>query len=168
MANAMKAMRAYLAQRYEMPDADLDAMAADLAEIANQHQTQQLTLNGYQLLDALNSIAPQRNAKQLSTTLCISTEPACTPELRRPPKLHCWLADYPKAGSLALHDSGDHQQRVTQDFIEIATKLVECARWVNSTPQARKQPEARRLANVILHLTHPLISAHVDATQRTA
>lgn len=167
MSSITQAMRDYLATRYEMPDIELDAMAADLAAIAQAKQ-QPLTLNGHQLLDALNSIAPQRSAPQLATTVCISTEPACTPGYHVPPKLYCWLADYPKAGSIQLFDNGDKPPRPTQDVVYMATKLIECARWVYSTPEARKQPDARRLAKVILRLACPLINAHVDTAQRAA
>lgn len=167
MPSITQAMRSYLATRCEMLDSELDAMAADLAAIA-QAQQQPLTLNGHQLLDALNSIAPQRSAPQLATTVCISSEPACTPGYHVPPKLYCWLADYPKAGSIELFDNGDKPPRPTQDVVYMATKLIECARWVYSTPEARKQPDARRLAKVILRLACPLINAHVDTAQRAA
>lgn len=165
MDSLAQAMRDYLATRYEMPNSELDAMATDLAAIAQVKQ-QPLTLNGHQLLDALNSIAPQRSAPQLATTVCISTEPACTTGYHVPPKLYCWLADYPKAGSIQLFDNGDQPQRPTQDVVYMATKLIECARWVYATPDARKQPHARRLAKVILRLACPLISAHADTAQR--
>ncbi len=166
MSNTPHAMRDYLATRYEMPDSELDAMAADLAAIAQTHQ-QPLTLNGHQLLDAINSIAPQRSAPQLATTVCISDQPVCTTGFHVPPKLYCWLADYPKAGSIQLFDNGDQPPRPTQDVVYMATKLIECARWVYATPDARKQPHARRLAKVILRLACPLISAHADTAQRT-
>jgi len=165
MSNTAQAMRDYLATRYEMPDSELDAIATDLAAIA-QAQQQPLTLNGHQLLDALNSIAPQRSAPQLATTVCVSPDPTCTEGYHVPPKLYCWLADYPRAGSIQLFDNGAQPQRPTQDVVYMATKLIECARWVYATPDARKQPHARRLAKVILRLACPLISAHADTAQR--
>lgn len=167
MSSTTQAMHDYLAARYEMPDSELDAMAADLAAIA-QAQQPPLTLNGHQLLDALNSIAPQRSAPQLATRVCISTEQSSTRGYHVPSKLYCWLADYPKAGSIELFDNGDKPPRPTQDVVYMATKLIECARWVYSTPAARKQPDARRLAKVILRLACPLINAHVDTAQRAA
>lgn len=163
MSSTNQAMRAYLAARYEMPNCELDSMAADLAEIAQAHR-QGLTLNGHQMLDALNSIAPERNAQQLASTVCISHEPTCTAGEPVPPKLYCWLANYPKAGCIELFDRNTHtaQPRASRDVIQIATKLIDCARWVYATPSARKQPDARSLAKVILRLTRPIIDAHVD------
>lgn len=167
--DTVRALRDYLATRLspDMTESQLDEMAAELAVIA-QTQQHPLTLNGHQLLDALNSIAPQRSAPQLATTVCISKEPTGTNGYRVPPKLYCWLATYPKAGSIQLFDNGDQPQRATQDVVYMATKLIECARWVYATPDARKQPHARRLAKVILRLACPLISAHADTAQRTS
>lgn len=120
-------------------------------------------LNGYQLLDALNCIAPKRNAVQMSTKICIHRYPTSDVDNLTPTDVYCWLVDYPAEGSIKLIDkeSSDHMiHPLPQDFVNMVNRLIEAARWVCTTPSARKQPDALALAKVILHLTCPVIDAY--------
>lgn len=168
-----QAFRDYLAAHplINLPPNVADEVAADLAEIAQRPQPP-LVLNGYQLLDALTGIAPQRSAPQLATKVCIHPEPLSTVAPVTPAKLHCWMADYPALGSIELYDQAmdaeEVQARPSQDVVGIATKLIDAARWVYRTPSARKQPDARALARAILRLACPLIDSHADSKSRSA
>ena len=129
-----------------------------------------LVINGYQLRDALSLIAPQGTARQLATALCVQSGPAReTAHGTELAGLFCWLHDFPDEGSVRLDEHPRHgQQSLSQhdQMIVAAYKLVDAARWVYRNAEARRQPDARALAKVVLRLMHPIISAHVDAGVR--
>ncbi|OZI30826.1 hypothetical protein CAL29_22885 [Bordetella genomosp. 10] len=65
-----------------------------------------LTLNGHQLWDALEFLAPDRTDEQLEQAVCIHPGPARTADgFTEAAGLYCWLADYPEEGSIRLDDT---------------------------------------------------------------
>jgi hypothetical protein len=119
-----------------------------------------LTLNGHQLLDALNAIAPERTEKQLSDRVCLSLSPTGAAPTEGVESIHCWLADYPESGSILLHQAIPEGGKAPCDVVGIALQLIAAARWVGQHAHARKQPEARALAKAILKLTSPIIEEY--------
>ena len=66
-----------------------------------------LSINGHQLLAALNFIAPDRTAEQLDTRACIQRGPARTDpddNTVEGPGLFCWYSEYPEEGSIFLDE----------------------------------------------------------------
>lgn len=130
------------------------------------HYTPHITLNGYQLRDALNLIAPDGTPEQLRMRLCIQPGPARVAADRvEPAGNFCWQEQNPGAGSIRL----DEEPRADQpehlhdaQIVAIANKLIEAARWVYSNADARRQPEARALARIVLRTVAPVINTHVD------
>lgn len=125
-----------------------------------RHSAAPLILNGHQLLDALNAIAPERTEKQLNDRVCIGMEPTFANIAPGVPDLHCWLADYPESGSILLHQAIPEGGKAPCDVVGIALQLIAAARWVGQHAHARKQPEARALAKAILKLTSPIIEEY--------
>ncbi|TDS74377.1 hypothetical protein [Comamonas sp. JUb58] len=119
-----------------------------------------LTLNGHQLLDALNAIAPERTEKQLSDRVCLSLTPTGAAPTEGVESIHCWLADYPESGSILLHQAIPDGGKAPCDVVSIALQLIAAARWVGQHAHARNQPEARALAKAILKLTSPIIEEY--------
>lgn len=119
-----------------------------------------LTLNGHQLLDALNAIAPERTEKQLRDRVCLSLSPTGAVPIEGVESIHCWLADYPESGSILLHQAIPEGGKAPCDVVGIALQLIAAARWVGQHAHARKQPEARSLARAILKLTSPIIEEY--------
>ncbi|ULR90961.1 hypothetical protein [Comamonas sp. B21-038] len=128
-----------------------------------RHSAAPLILNGHQLLDALNAIAPERTEKQLNERVCIGLEPTFAYVAPGVPNLHCWLADYPDSGSILLHQAIPEGGKAPCDVVGIALQLIAAARWVGMHAHARRQPEARALARAILKLTRPVIDEYVDS-----
>lgn len=129
-----------------------------------------ITINGYQLLDALNCIAPMRTTEQMQTKVCIHREPICTIGETTPNMLYCWLSEFPTEGSIQLHQKESKNQAIQQlpqELFNVVSRLIEAARWVCTTPSARKQPDALALAKIILQLTCPIIETHQNALQRS-
>lgn len=131
-----------------------------------------VTLNGYQLRDALSLIAPAGTPEQLRTRLCIEPGPArLTDNGAEPAGLFCWLEQWPGEGSVRL----DEQPREAtpagpspEQMLAIVHQLIEAARWIYSDSDARRQPNARALAKAVLRLTAPIINSHIDALCREA
>ena len=133
------------------------------------HQTAApIVFNGYQLLDALNAIAPDRTPQQLQHRVCIGRAPLCTTAPGGTVDLHCWLADYPDGGSIQLATDKQSDGREPCDVVGIAMKLIEAARWVCKTEGQRKPADARTLALAVLKLTRPIIDNHVDGNKKPA
>ena len=79
--------------------------------------------------------------------------------------MFCWLEEFPEEGSFRLDEfprhnrlNDPHDERV----VLAAHKLIEAARWVYGNAEARRQPDARALAKVVLRLMHPFIDEHID------
>ncbi len=130
---------------------------------APSHSAAPLILNGHQLLDALNAIAPERTEKQLNDRVCIGPDPTIANVAPGVHSLHCWLADYPESGSILLHQAIPEGGKAPCDVVGIALQLIAAARWVGMHAHARRQPEARALARAILKLTRPVIDEYVDS-----
>lgn len=126
-----------------------------------------ITLNGYQLRDALGLIAPAGTPEQLRLRLCIQPGPArLTDTGAEPAGLFCWLEQWPGEGSVRL----DEEPREApppgpspEQVLAIAQQLIDAARWVYGNSEARRQPNARALAKAVLRLTAPIINSHIDA-----
>lgn len=126
-----------------------------------------IVINGHQLRDALSLIAPDGTPEQLAHTLCIQAGPARrTSQGTEPAGLFCWLQEYPEEGSVRLDEHPrESAARLSTDprVLAIAERLVEAARWIYANAEARRQPDARALAKVVLRLAAPIINAHADA-----
>lgn len=134
--------------------------------------TAAVTLNGHQLRDALSLIAPNGTAKQMDTRLSIQAGPArLTNQGAEPAGMFCWLAEYPGEGSVRL----DEQPREAtpavpspEQILAIANRLIEAARWIYANAEARRQPDARALARIVLRQMAPIINAHIDSVSQAA
>ena len=125
-----------------------------------------LTINGYQLRDALSAIAPDGTAAQMECSICIQPGASRrTSSGQEPAGLFCWLEEFPEEGSFRL-DEFPRNSRLADPHDEkvllAAHKLIEAARWVYGNAEARRQPDARALAKVVMRLMHPFISDHID------
>lgn len=128
--------------------------------------TAAVTLNGHQLRDALSLIAPDGTGEQMNSRLSIQAGPArLTNHGAEPAGMFCWLAEYPGEGSVRL----DEQPREApptvpspEQVLAIANRLIEAARWIYANAEARRQPDARALARIVLRQTAPIINAHID------
>lgn len=126
-----------------------------------------LTINGFQLRDALSLIAPDGTAEQLSETLCIQPGPSRqTAQGIEAAGLYCWLRDFPDEGSVRLDET--HNLALLEAcqgarHVEVTRKLIAAARWVQRYADPQRQPDARALAHAILQLTRPIMDAHINA-----
>ncbi len=69
-----------------------------------------LTLNGYQLREALEFVAPDETDEQMQSEVCIQYGPARThDEGTDEAGMYCWPADYPDEGSICLDDEPSQQ-----------------------------------------------------------
>lgn len=74
-----------------------------------------LTLNGYQLRDALKFLAPDGEAEQLEQSVCIQHGPARdSVDGHEPAGLLCWLEEYPEEGSIRLDDEPTSESQAAQ------------------------------------------------------
>jgi hypothetical protein len=131
-----------------------------------------VTLNGHQLRDALSLIAPDGTDEQMSTCLSIQAGPArLTNQGAEPAGMFCWLAEYPGEGSVRLDELPREAPQAVLDpaqVLAIANRLIEAARWIYANAEARRQPDARALARIVLRQTAPIINAHIDSVCQTA
>ena len=85
----------------------------DLVEPSSQASSDEptLALNGHQLWDALEFLAPDRTPEQLDLTVCIRPGPGREVDgVAEAPGHYCWLADYPEDGSIRLDDTAPVEQ----------------------------------------------------------
>ena len=131
-------------------------------------QLSALSINGYQLRDALSLIAPDGTPEQLACTVCIQPGPARRTNAGvEPAGLFCSLQDYPEEGSVRLDEHPRHDTALMSASdaraFEILLKVVEAARWIAAHSDKTRQPDAYRLVRAVINLASPLINSHVDA-----